>query len=91
MNLVSLHEEWYDMHWGEGWYIFPTIMMVFFLILILVSLFGKKRYRWPWFQFDDYHYNKRTSETAVEILKKRYAKGEIDKDEFDRIKKELSD
>ncbi len=33
----------------------------------------------------------RQDETALDILKKRYASGEIDKDEFDRMKKELSE
>ncbi|HPI57027.1 MAG TPA: SHOCT domain-containing protein [Syntrophales bacterium] len=30
-------------------------------------------------------------ETPLDILKKRYAKGEITKEEYDRMKKELSD
>ena len=89
MNLIGLHENWYDMHWGNGWFIFPVIMMGFFIILILISLFGKRRHAWPWFNFEDYRHKGETSETALDILKKRYAQGEINKDEFDRIKKEL--
>ncbi len=31
----------------------------------------------------------KTSESPLEILEKRYASGEVDQDEFERIKKEL--
>jgi putative membrane protein len=32
-----------------------------------------------------------SAESALEILKKRYAKGEITKEEFDRMKKDIAD
>jgi uncharacterized membrane protein len=49
------------------------------------------RNRLGYFQFkgdNRGHYNK-TSESPMDILKKRYANGEISKEEFEKMKKEI--
>jgi putative membrane protein len=47
-----------------------------------------------WFIVNQFNKNKQhtnnTDETPLDILKKRYAKGEITKDHFEEMKKELS-
>jgi len=61
---------------GLGW--------IFWLIIIVVIV-------WVIFQFkgDSYgHYRSRT-ESPLDILKKRFASGEIDKAEFEKMKKDL--
>jgi len=74
--------------WGQGaiggWGIFGTVMMVVFWIAIIVLVvWGIKRF---------------TQETttltskggALEIAKQRYAKGEISKQEYEQLKRDLS-
>lgn len=58
---------------------FPLMMPFFMIILIvavLVLLFGRR--------------GGQGQESALDILKKRYAKGEISKEEFEQIKKDLT-
>jgi putative membrane protein len=75
--------------WWSGWWIFPIIMC----ILIMVFFFrmrGRRGFGPPWMQDSDKHYRESTeSETALDILKKRYAKGEITKEEFEEMKRDL--
>jgi len=62
---------------GVGMGIFMVIVAVL-VVVVLVRLLDTNR-------------NKSSSaETALEILEKRYAKGEITKDEFDKIKSDLA-
>jgi putative membrane protein len=73
--------------WG-GWWMFhmamPVIMLVG-LVVILYLLFGRGGFRPPWRD----RYPNRESESALDIVKKRYAKEEITKEEFEGMKKDL--
>ena len=80
----------YSMHsmspwrcFGGGMFVFPLIML-FIILIIVVSLLGKGDSRLP---LQDP--NRYSGESAIDILKKRYAKGEITKNEFEQMKKDL--
>jgi len=75
--------------WGGGWWIFPLIMCIIMMVFFF-RMSGRKGFGPPWMQGQDRHDRESTdSETPLDILKKRYAKGEIEKDEFEEMKKEL--
>jgi len=63
---------------GVGWLFQILILILFFLIVWWIikgsSIFG---------------YKSGANENALDILKKRLAKGEIDQKEYDRLKKEI--
>ena len=71
--------------WGMGW--FGGIFIVVFWILILVGLVFL--IKWLIQSTSRDQANGRGFSRAVEILKERYARGEIDKDEFESKKKDL--
>jgi putative membrane protein len=64
---------------GGGMWIFGII----FWILILAGLVLLIKYLW------EGGGGRRSEESALEVLKKRYARGEISKEEFEEKKKDL--
>lgn len=78
---------WMWWPWGGMW-IFPIVMFVIMLIFFFLFL-GRGGHRPPWCGPGGHYKESGDSETALEILKKRYAKGEITKEEFDRMKKDI--
>lgn len=67
----------YGMGYGTG------IIGLIFWILIIIGLVLLIKYLW------ESGGAKREQESALEILKKRYARGEISKEEFEEKKKDI--
>ncbi len=73
---------------GCGFWIFPMLFCI--VMFICFMIFMRRGCKLPWHQDSDRQSNKNSdSESALEILQKRYAKGEITKEEFEQMKKDL--
>ncbi|UCD83033.1 MAG: SHOCT domain-containing protein [Desulfobacterales bacterium] len=72
--------------WGMGW--FGGIIMIIFWILILVALVFL--IKWLVQSTSRNQAGPAGGNRALEILKERYARGEIDKAEFEAMKTDLS-
>ena len=82
-----------EQFWWGGWWIFPILMplvMVVVFVVVLYAVFGRGGFRPPWWRDStESSTHSGPAETALEILKKRYAKGEVTREEFEQMKRDL--
>ncbi len=76
---------WMMSGWGMGYGFFGWLMMFLFWILIIAAVVLGVR----WFIDQGKLKGSSVEETPLDILKKRYASGEIDKEEFKTMRREL--
>lgn len=75
------------MGWGTMGWLGPIFMIIFWVLLVVLIIL---LIRWLLSSGQAGNPDRSRGESALEILKKRYARGEIDKEEFDSKKKDLS-
>ncbi|MCH6545210.1 MAG: SHOCT domain-containing protein [Deltaproteobacteria bacterium] len=76
---------WMMSGWGMGYGFFGWLMMFLFWILIIAAVVLGVR----WFIDQGKLKGSSVEETPLDILKKRYASGEIDKEEFETMRRGL--
>ena len=75
--------------WGSRWDGFgPFMMLPMIFIWLLIIVIGILLVRKLWRESPGNQVST-ASKTALDILKERYAKGEISKEEFEQIKKDI--
>lgn len=71
--------------WGSGMWIFPAIwILIGVALLIIIFLVLGRGYRGAC------GHEGSTGDSALDILKKRYARGDISKEDFERMRKDIS-
>lgn len=77
---------WY----GSGWWLVPCIVMCLmsvFLVVFAIACFRNRmgaNSRWPCC-----HWQEKNVDDALAVAKRRYASGEISKDDFEEMKKTI--
>ncbi len=79
------------MFWGGGMWIFPLIGLVVFLFIIYFVFTRGFGGSGPFCGWGGQGGGTTGSQSPMDVLKMRYAKGEISREEFERMKKDISE
>jgi len=77
------------MGWSHGMVLFVHVLMIASWVVVIVGIIVI--FRWLVRSKSEMVNRVESEDSALDILKKRYAKGEIDKDEFEEKKKILEE
>ena len=69
------------MVWGVFSFLLSLLLIFLFVVVVVAAV------KWLWGQQTPFGIG--SEENALDILKKRYARGEIAREEFERMKKEI--
>jgi len=69
------------MIWGVFSFLLGLLLILIFVVVVVAAV------KWLWGQ--NLPFLTQNRQNALHILKKRYARGEINKEEFDKIRKEI--
>jgi len=72
-------------------WIFPLIMLVVMLVVVVFLLFGRRGVGPPCSPWHQPSRRGDPQDPPVEILKRRYASGEISKEEFEQMRRDLTE
>ena len=82
----SFHWSWEPSgFWAGTFFLIPIFLMVAFWVAIIIGFV----YFVKWILAAGKRHETKSEETALDILKKRYAKGEISKEDFERLKQDI--
>jgi putative membrane protein len=83
----SFHWSWVPWGFGVGTFFFmiPIFLMLAFWIVVIIGIV----YFIKWLIATGKGHEIKSEDTALDILRKRYAKGEISKEEFERMKQDV--
>lgn len=71
--------------WGMGYGLFGWLIMLLFWVAIITGIVLLVRWL-----IDQGKLKGQPQDSALDILKKRYARGEIDREQFENMKRELT-